>query len=257
VNTAYDPVLDAQTDHSFRGFDMSCPDNSDTFTPRKADCGTSRYDSWKTEFDGYVSRGDLPTMESVRLPTDHTSGIRPGFPTPRAYVADNDLALGRLVGSVTHSKYGKDTAMFVTEDDAQNGPDHVDAHRTLAQVISPYTRTGAVDSNLYTTASMLRTMEQIVGISPLTQFDAQAPTMTGTFTRHPDLTTYNVVRPALAGNETNSATAPMAAVSARQPLAKEDQVNEKTFKEAIWKSVKGAGSTMPAPRHTRGGPADD
>ena len=81
--------------------------------------------------------------------------------------------------------------------------------------------------------------------------------MTGTSTRHPDLTTYNAVRPALAGNETNPATAPMAAVSARQPLAKEDQVNEKTFNEAIWKSVKGAGSTMPAPRHTRGGPADD
>ncbi len=257
VNTAYDPVLDAQTDHSFRGFDMSCPDNSDTFTPRKADCGTARYDSWKTEFDSYVSRGDLPTMEFVRLPTDHTSGTRPGFPTPRAYVADNDLALGRLVDTVTHSKYGKDTAIFVTEDDAQNGPDHVDAHRTLAQVISPYTRTGAVDSNLYTTASMLRTMEQIVGLGPLTQFDAQAPTMTGTFTRHPNLTTYNAVRPALAGNETNSATAPMAAVSARQPLAKEDQVNEKTFNEAIWKSVKGAGSTMPAPRHLRGGPADD
>jgi len=100
-------------------------------------------------------------------------------------------------------------------------------------------------------------MEQIVGLGPLTQFDAQAPTMTGTFTKHPNLTTYNAVRPALAGNETNSATAPMAALSARQPLAKEDQVNEKTFNEAIWKSVKGAGSTMPAPRHTRGGPADD
>jgi len=257
VNTAYDPVLNAQTDHSFRGFDMSCPDNSDTFTPRKADCGASRYDSWKTEFDGYVARGDLPTMEFVRLPTDHTSGTRPGFPTPRAYVADNDLALGRLVDNVTHSKYGKDTAIFVTEDDAQNGPDHVDAHRTLAQVISPYTRTGAVDSNLYTTASMLRTMEQIVGMGPLTQFDAQAPTMTGTFTKHPDLTTYAAVRPQYAGNETNSATAPMAAVSARQPLAKEDRVNEKTFNEAIWKSVKGAKSQMPAPRHAAGMPIDD
>jgi len=257
VNTAYDPVLDKQTDRSFRGFDMSCPDNSDTFTPLKADCGTARYDSWKSEFDGYVSRGDLPTMEFVRLPSDHTSGTRSGFPTPRAYVADNDLALGRLVDSVTHSPYGKDTAIFVTEDDAQNGPDHVDAHRTLAQVISPYTRTGTVDSKLYTTASMLRTMEQIVGLAPLTQFDAQATPMTATVSSHPDLTPYTAVRPAAAGNDRNGANAPMAAASARQPLAKEDRVDERTFNEAIWQSVKGAGSPMPAPRHQRGGPADD
>ena len=248
VNTAVDPVLDAHTAHDFRGYDLSCPDNSDTFAPRRASCGTPRYDAWKAEFDGYVSRGDLPTVELVRLPNDHTAGTRPGYPTPQAYVADNDLALGRLVDAVTHSRYGKDTAIVVTEDDAQNGPDHVDAHRTLAQLISPWSRTGSVDSTLYSTASVLRTIEDLVGIDPLTQFDAQAASMTGAFGERADLTPFSAVRPAAAGTQVNATTAPMAALSARQPLAREDQVDERTFNEAIWKSVKGAGSTMPAPR---------
>ncbi|MCW2599275.1 MAG: phosphoesterase [Frankiales bacterium] len=256
VNTAYDPVLNSNTDHAFRGFDLSCPNNSDTFKPLATNCGTPRFDAWKTEFDGYVSRGDLPTVELVRLPNDHTAGTRAGSPTPRAYVADNDLALGRLVDAVTHSRYGKDTAILVTEDDAQNGPDHVDAHRTVAQVISPYTRTGAVDSTLYTTASMVRTVEDIVGIGPLTQFDAQATPMTGTFTSEPDLAPYTAVRPSEAGTATNSPSAPMAAISARQPLTKADRIDEQTFNESIWKSIKGANSTMPAPRYTTGGPAD-
>jgi YVTN family beta-propeller protein len=250
TNTAFDPVLDAKTDHAFRGFDMSCPDNSDTFTPLKADCGTPRFDEWKSEFDGFVKRGDLPTVELVRLPNDHTSATKPGSPTPRAYVADNDLALGRLVDAVTHSRYGKDTAIVVTEDDAQNGPDHVDAHRTLAQVISPYTRTGAVDSTLYSTASMLRTIEGFVGLTPLTQFDAQAAPMTGSFSSRADLTPYTAARPAQAGTATNGPNAPLAQLSARQPLGTEDQVDEQTFNEAIWQSVRGSGSTMPMPRGT-------
>ncbi|MGZ6793423.1 MAG: alkaline phosphatase family protein, partial [Mycobacteriales bacterium] len=248
VNTAFDPVLDARTDHAYRGFDMSCPDNSDTFTPRRADCGTPRYDEWKSEFDGYVSRGDLPTVELLRLPNDHTSGTKPGFPTPRAYVADNDLALGRVVDAVTHSPYAKDTAIVVTEDDAQNGPDHVDAHRTLGQLISPWTRTGAVDSTLYSTTSLLRTIEDLVGLGPLTQADAQSASMVASFSGTPDFTPYSALRPAEAGTATNSSTAPMAALSARQPLGREDLVDEQTFNEAIWQSVKGAGSSMPVPR---------
>jgi YVTN family beta-propeller protein len=248
ANTAYDPVLDAHTDHAYRGYDLSCPNNPDTFAPRKADCGAPRFDEWKSEFDGFVSRGDLPTVQLVRLPNDHTAATKPGAPTPRAYVADNDLALGRLVDAVTHSKYGKDTAIVVTEDDAQNGPDHVDGHRTLAQVISPYTRTGAVDSTLYSTASMLRTIEGFVGLKPLTQFDAQAAPMTGSFSSRADLTPFTATRPAEAGTATNGSNAPMAAISARQPLGSEDQVDEPTFNEAIWKSVKGSGSTMPMPR---------
>ncbi len=200
----------------------------------------------RATLDDSVASGDLPTVELVRLPNDHTAWTRPGSPTPRAYVADNDLALGRLVDALTHSASGKDTAIVVTEDDARNGPDHIDAHRTLAQVISPYTRTGAVDSTPYTTASMLRTIEDLVGIGPLTQFDAQATPMAGAFTRRPARPTPRCDRPLLAPRRTRRRP-PLAAVSARQPLVTQDQDDEGRFTEAIWQSVKGAGSTTPAP----------
>jgi YVTN family beta-propeller protein len=251
---ADDPRLDANTDHAFRGYDLACPDSPDTFTPRKA-CGTARYAEWKREFDQYVAGGNLPTVEFVRLPNDHTAGTRPGWPTARAYVADNDLAVGRLVDDVSHSPYWADTAVFVTEDDAQNGPDHVDAHRTLALLVSPYTRTGAVDSTFYSTASMLRTVEDLIGVRPLTQFDAYSTPMSGAFGRVTDPTPYTAERPAAAGNVLNPPTAPMAAESARQPLAQEDRIDMDTFNQAIWLSIKGPFSVMPAPRHTLRTPA--
>lgn len=172
------------------------------------------------------------------------------MPTPRAYVADNDLALGRLVEAVSHSKYWNDTAIFVTEDDAQNGPDHVDAHRTISQVISPYTQHGTIDSSFYSTASMLRTIENIVGVSPLTQFDSYATPMVASFGRSANTAAYRAVRPDQAGEFVNGADAPMARASQAQRLDREDQINERTFNEAIWKSVRGARSAMPAPRHT-------
>jgi YVTN family beta-propeller protein len=131
---AADPVLNASTDHSFWGFDLNCPDNPGTFTPRGSECVTPRIAAWLSEFNQYVANNDLSTLEFVRLPNDHTDGTVPGMPTALAYVADNDWALGQLVDAVSHSQYWKDTAMFVTEDDAQNGPDHVDAHRTLRAI---------------------------------------------------------------------------------------------------------------------------
>jgi hypothetical protein len=189
-------------------------------------------------------------VELVRLPNDHNAGTKAGAPTPRAYIADNDWALGRLVDTVSHSKYWADTAIFVTEDDAQDGPDHVDAHRTVAEVISPYTRTGKVDSSFYSTASMLRTMELIVGLRPLTQFDAYATPMLAAFSNKPDLTPYRAQQPTQNLQEVNPANAPMAAQSAAQDLTKEDQINMREFNLATWQSVKGAGTPMPAPRHT-------
>ena len=247
---AGDPVLDANTDHAYHGYDLACPDNPDTFTPRSTKCGTPRFTEWKREFDQYVADDNLPSVEFVRLPNDHTSGTKPGMPTPRAYVADNDLALGRLVDAVSHSKYWKDTAIFVTEDDAQNGPDHVDAHRTISQVISPYTQHGKVDSTFYSTASMLRTIENIVGVPPLTQFDTFATPMVAAFERRADTAPYSALVPEQAGNATNGVDAPMASASQAQKLDKEDSINEQTFNMAIWKSVKGARSKMPEPRHS-------
>lgn len=247
--TAGDPVLNANTDHNFRGFDLACPENPDTFTPLKATCGTPRITEWQNEFKSYVANNNLPTVEFVRMPNDHNAGTSPGSPTPAAYTADNDLALGRLVDAVSQSKYWASTAIFVTEDDAQNGPDHVDAHRTLAQVISPYTQTGKVDSTFYSTVSMLRTIEDIVGVRPMTQFDTFAAPMTNSFTDKPNLTAYTAQRPADAGNILNTAAAPLAAQSAAQNFTKEDQINMQVMNEATWESVKGANSPMPAPVH--------
>ncbi|HZD65659.1 MAG TPA: bifunctional YncE family protein/alkaline phosphatase family protein [Acidimicrobiales bacterium] len=244
---ASDPRLNAHTDHAFRGFDLNCPDSANSFTARSSKCGLPRITEWKREFAGYVKHHDLPTFEFLRLPNDHTDATAPGKPTPKAYVADNDWALGQLVDAVSHSPYWRNTAIFVTEDDAQAGPDHVDAHRTISQVISPYTRTGNVDSTFYDTASMLRTMELIVGIKPLTQFDAYATPMVNSFTNHPNLTPYTAVKPTTNMAATNTASSPMAAQSARQNVAEADRINEAEFNQAIWKSVKGADSQMPPP----------
>src|SRR5262249_24963331 len=148
------------------------------------------------------------------LPNDHTSGTKAGLPTPKAYVADNDWALGQLVDAVSHSKFWKSTAIFVTEDDAQNGPDHVDAHRTISQVISPYTRTGRVDSTVYSTASMVRTIELLLGLAPMTQFDAYATPMVDSFTARPNAAPYDALNPTTDLTAVNTAGSPMAEVSA-------------------------------------------
>ena len=214
-------------------------------------------DTWLADFRASQASGRLPTVELVRLPNDHTAGTKVGWPTPRAYVADNDYALGRLVDAVSHSAFWSSTAIFVTEDDAQNGPDHVDAHRTVALAISPYTQTGTVDSTFYSTASMLRTIELIAGIGPLTQFDAFAAPLSPAFTNRPNPAAYSVLIPTQPFTETNSPTAPLAAESGQQDLGREDRIDEAIFNQAIWRSVRGPGSTMPAPGTTSTAPAGE
>jgi phospholipase C len=254
---AADPVLDAKTDHDYQGYDLACPDSAGTFKPTKTTCLTPRADQWLKSFRSYEAKGAMPTVQLLRLPNDHTSGTKVGQPTPRAMVADNDYALGRIVDAVSKSQYWKDTVILVTEDDAQNGPDHVDAHRTLALAISPYTQTGKVDSTFYSTASMVRTVGLFAGIGPLTQFDDFSTPMSASFTQKPNLRPYSVIRPTYPMDTVNQANAPMAKISANQDLTKEDQIDEATFNTAIWKSVRGASSLMPAPRHNlMGGPAE-
>ena len=230
-----EPGLAANTNLDFPGYDLTTKDQT-------------RIDKWLKEFKQYETKGKLPTVEFVRLPSDHTSGTEKGLPTPRAYMADNDLALGKLVDAVSHSPFWKDTAIFVVEDDAQNGPDHVDAHRTTAQVISPYTQTGNVDSTFYSTSSMLRTMEQIVGISPMTQFDATATPMLNSFIDKPDFTPYTAIDPIQSLDEKNPVDAPLAAKAESIDFSQEDRAPEQLLNQMIWKSVKGKDSKMPAPK---------
>ena len=147
-----------------------------------------RADEFLREFDEFVkakgSAKELPQFTLLYLPDDHTGGTRPGKPTPQASVADNDLALGRVVDAVSHSPYWDDTAIFVLEDDAQDGADHVDAHRSIALVISKYAPRAAqpfVDHHFYTTVSVIHTMEALLGLPPMNLFDAHAPLMAPLF----------------------------------------------------------------------------
>lgn len=231
------PGLQGHTDTDYVGFDLSYSDQK-------------RMDEFLTEFRQYEKNGGLPQLSIVRLPNDHTAGTTPGMPTPRAMMADNDLALGRLVEAVTHSDYWEKTAIFVVEDDAQNGPDHVDAHRSLAHVISPYTRRNNVDSTFYNTVAVLRTMELILGLPPMTQFDAAATPMVNAFQSKPDTTPYEAITPEQPLDELNTTSSPDAQKSKTLDLKKADQAPMQEFNRIVWHAVKGEHSDMPKP-HTR------
>lgn len=226
--------LEGHFDPLFHGYDLDYPD-------------AKRTDRFIEELKRFEQEGQMPQFIVLRLPNDHTYGTRVGKPTPTAMVAENDLALGRLVEAVTKSKFWKDTAIFVVEDDAQNGSDHVDAHRTEALVISPYTKRGFVDSSMYSTASMLRSMELILGLKPMTQFDAAARPMYNSFQAKPDLSGYEH-RPAKVDlAAVNAPDAWGAALSATLDLSEEDAADDLVFNEIIWRSVKGPASRMPPP----------
>jgi hypothetical protein len=186
-------------------------------------------------------------MIILRLPNDHTNGTRVGKPTPTAQVADNDLALGLLVEAVSRSKFWKSTAIFVLEDDAQNGPDHVDAHRSVALVVSPYAKRHHVDSTMYSTSSMLRTMELILGLKPMSQFDAAARPMYRSFRAKPNLRPYKHVVPETDLKAKNLRTAWGARKSARLDFSKEDAADDLVLNEIVWKSVRGAKAPLPPP----------
>jgi hypothetical protein len=218
-------------------YDLSIPDQK-------------RADIWLEEFKEFEANGNLPRLSIIRLPNDHTSGTRLGMPTPRAFVADNDLALGRIVEAITNSRYWKECAVFVLEDDAQNGPDHVDAHRSPALVISPFVKRQAVDSTLYTTSGMLRTMELILGLPPMSQFDAAATPMYSAFQAAPVLTPYTMRPARVPLDEKNEVGAPGAAASARMNFVEADLTPEIELNEIIWQSIRGAGAKMPPPVRT-------
>jgi hypothetical protein len=199
------------------------------------------------ELREFEKRGEFPQLQILRLPNDHTAGTSKNYPTPRAMVADNDLALGRIVEAVSKSRFWKDTAIFVVEDDAQNGPDHVDAHRMVSLVISPWAKRKFTDSTLYTTSSVLRTIELIFGLPPMSQFDAAATPMWNSFVNEPDTAPYAAIEPSVSLDEMNAQGAVGQAECERMNLTIEDAVPEIEFNEIIWKSVRGADSPMPAP----------
>ncbi len=190
--------------------------------------------------------GQWPRFVIMSLGENHTQGLQPGKYTPVAHVAANDQALGQIVDGVSHSQFWKDTAIFVIEDDAQNGPDHVDAHRTVGLVLSPYVRRGGVDSTQYTTASFVRTMEMILHLPPMTQYDRNATPLVACFTANPDLTAYADIAPRVDLEARNPSTGPGAVASRRLDLSAPDRADPDALNAILWHALR-PGRPVPAP----------
>jgi len=228
------PGLEGRISPTFAPWDLTIRDNQ-------------RVDQWLREFRAFEENGALPALSIVRLGNDHTSGTRPGEGTPRAMVAENDLALGRFVEAVAHSKYWKDSAIFVLEDDAQNGPDHIDAHRSPLLVISPFSRRRTVDSTLYTTSGVLRTIELILGLPPMSQYDAAAAPLYGAFQATPATGTFEHLEPRISLDEVNGPNAWGAIASRGFDLSEPDRAPDRLLTEIVWKAERGADAVVPAP----------
>ena len=212
-----------------------------------------RADVFLNEFSENEKKGEWPNLVIIYLPNDHTSGTRVGMPTPRAQVADNDLALGRIIERISKSRFWPKTCIFVNEDDPQAGFDHVDGHRSICLVVSPYTRRGAVVSKFYNQTSVLHTMERMLGLPPMNQMDSLAPLMTDCFTREPDFSTYTCLKNNIALDEMNKPAAQLggqelywAEKSMAEPLDMPDKADEDTLNRIIWHSVKGVDAPYPA-----------
>lgn len=228
-----DPILESVTSGDYRGFDLEYPD-------------VKRVKTFQRDLAEFEKEGTMPQFIIMRLGNDHTNGTTPGKIAPLSAVADNDYALGLLVESVSKSKFWSETAIFVLEDDAQNGADHVDSHRSPAFVLSPYTRRGVVDSSMYNTTSMLRTMEMILGLRPMTQFDASSKPMTAAFQATANPAPYLAEPARIALDVRNPERSATAARSRKMNFDAEDQVNEDELNRILWIAIKG-NTQPPAP----------
>jgi YVTN family beta-propeller protein len=227
---------------AYPGFNLNVPDQV-------------RVEAFLREFHQYEATGTLPNLTIIALSSDHTVGTSSGTPTPRAMMADNDLALGRIVDAISHSDDWKSSAIFVTEDDAQGGNDHVEGHRTVGFVISPWTRNRGVDSTLYSTIGMVRTIGQILGLPAMTQYDLGATAMFPAFNSQPDFTPFTALQPSISLSELNPSLAvtsglqkDLAIASQKMDFSDADEAPEDTLNRAIWHSVKGYDKPYPQRR---------
>ncbi len=228
------PVLEGHFDPNYRSYDLDYSD-------------LDRAESFIKRLKQFEAEDNLPHFITMHLPNDHTAGTRVGKLTPTAMVAQNDAALGKVIEAITKSKFWPQCAIFVIQDDVQNGSDHVDAHRSVALAISPYVRRGTVDSTMYSTSSMLRTMELILGVEPMTQFDAAARPMYNAFGATPDTRTFEALAPLVDINATNQALAWGSRISEEMDFSIPDAADDLILNDIVWRSVKGADSPMPPP----------
>jgi len=224
-------ALAPYTNPDYASFDMRIADQK-------------RADVWLKDFQEFVRNRNLPALEILHLPRDHTAGARPGWNTPKACFADNDLALGRMIEAVSHSPYWKDTVFFVLEDDSQDGPDHVDSHRSVLLVISAYNRAGTVHRFVNTT-DVFATMEEILGLQPLSQFDFYGRPLHEIFGDKPDLRPFVALKPEQLLDEVNPQQSANAQKSMLLNLDEADAADEDAFNRILWQEIKGEGVPYP------------
>ena len=227
-------ALIGHTNTAYSGWNLDIPDQA-------------RVDVWLKEFQEFVRSGKLPALEIMTLPNDHTSGASAGKPTPRAYMADNDLALGRIIEALSKSPFWKNTVVFVLEDDAQDGPDHVDSHRSPLLVISPYNR-GKVSHRFANTTDVLATIEDILGLGRMSQFDHYGRPLREIWETTPDLSPYTALLSSVPLDEKNPKRGALAEASKKLVLEKEDMSNDDLFNRILWGAIKG---DQPYPGPTR------
>ncbi len=237
--------MEALTGHIAPGF----PNGLDMPDTEKVKVWLAEFRAYESNYDSSDPEKRLPNFQTAWMMGDHTEGARAGKRTPTAMVADNDYAIGQIVEAISHSRYWPETAIFIIEDDAQDGADHVDARRTVGLVISPYVKRGIVDTTLYSTCSMLRSMELLLGLPPMSQYDAAAMPMYAAFGTEAKVTPFMAIPPMVDIKAVNQKTAWGAKASGRMDFSEPDRAPMLALNEIIWKNVRGTDSVMPAPVH--------
>ena len=227
------PFLVANTSKEFPGYNLDIQDQR-------------RADVWIRELQGFVSRGEMPQLQIVRLPNDHTSGASANKPTPQAHFADNDLALGRIIEAISKTKFWASTAVFILEDDAQAGPDHVDSHRSLLMVVSPWARSEP-QHRFVNTTDVIATMESLLGLDALSPYDHYGRPLREIWRTAPDLRPYAAITPAQSLTEKNPPRGTGAIESRKLDLRYEDVAEEDLFNRILWHAIKGAAVKYPGP----------
>ncbi|HEX3385263.1 MAG TPA: alkaline phosphatase family protein, partial [Mucilaginibacter sp.] len=236
-DTASIKVLQGHCCAKSPGFDLSIKD-------------TTRESVWEHDFDSLLAKNAVPHMNTVRLGNDHTSGQHKGAWSPIAAVGDNDLAVGKFIEHLSSSAIWKESVVFVLEDDAQAGPDHIDAHRSPVYVAGPYVKRGVVVHEMYSTSGVLRTIELILGLPPMSQYDAAAKPLYECFSNTPDMTPFVAKQAQVDLDQRNVADNESSRKSQNFNLAKEDAVPDLELNEVIWKYVKGENAVLPAPKRS-------
>jgi YVTN family beta-propeller protein len=231
VERVTDPSLASITNMNYRGFDTDYPD-------------VERIKVFLEDLKAWEASGTMPRLMIVRLGNDHTAGTTPKKLTPQAMFADNDYALGMLAEAVSKSRFWGQTAIFAIEDDAQNGPDHVDSHRSVMLALSPYTHRGTIDSSMYNQASVMRTMELILGLKPMTHFDAAARPLNAAFVNAPNAAPFVAERPRISLDQRNPENSATAARSAKLDFSDADRIDDDELNDILWRAIKG---TEPPP----------